>query len=81
MNIKDIKLYLIQEKKTKEIWIANSKKYLWFRSADAQQAYNSTTKLYFRNQDKLEIIEFELKEVDQNKKMTNQAFRKKLGLK
>lgn len=81
MKTKDIKLFCIIKKGSEDVWTTARDKCCWGRRGDAAQAWNTKYKEYFRNQSEYEIVEFELKKIDQSHVAANLAFREKMGLK
>ena len=78
---KSVRVYGIRHKKTKEVWVAASDKFMWLRKQDCKGAFWSTEGYYFRNQNEWEIVEFRLVEIDKEEEKINEFYRKKVGLK
>lgn len=77
---KEVRVYRIRNKKTGKFWVAGSKKHKWWREKDCFNAWWRWEDGYFRDQNEYEIAEFKLVEVDKQQEMTNEYYRKKVGL-
>ncbi len=77
----EIKIYRIQNKRTKEFWYCPSGKQYWRRDQDAKNAWWRWEKGYFRQQTDWIITEFKLVEVDKKEEMNDEFYKKKFGLK